>query len=170
MRIDMTPNGVGSAVHELMRDGTSLPDAVEAVTGALRKGALLESDLIPWMVRTAEQHVYQAHRPLAFNGGAEEGQRNVETQFQNAPSGRSLLNPHALDFLFSVPGFGRKRFGDCTVPDLKKVHHRWHAWGRTLTIKAKQIKDLYEEMVAKGAKTVDDLGLDRGSLMLKGLV
>ena len=171
MQIEMTPNGVGSAVHELLKSGLPLDDALESVGESLRKRdkEFLASELVGFCVRKAEQEVWSRHRPLAVNG-AEEGHEGDESQQRFAPSGRSLLNPRDTDFQFFVPGVGRKRFGDCTGSDLMKVHHRWHTWGRTLITKAKQIQELYEEMAEKGARTVDDLKLSRGSHLLTGLV
>ena len=171
MQIEMTPNGVGSAVHELLKSGMPLPDAYQSVSASLRKRdkAFLESELVDYLVRTAEQDVWHRRRPLALNG-AEEGHNVDETHGSVAPSARSLLKAHETDFQFFVPGVGRKRFGDCTGSELMKVQHYWHSWGRTLITKARQIKELYEEMAEKGAKTVDDLKLERGSPMLTGLV
>ena len=171
MQIEMTPNGVGSAVHELLRSGMPLEDAYQSVSAGLRKRGktFLESELVDYLVRSAEQDAWHRHRPLAVNG-AEEGHTRDDTQMRTAPSARSLLKAHPTDFQFFVPGVGRKRFGDCTGSELMKVQHYWHSWGRTLITKAKQIQELYEEMAEKGAKTVDDLGLDRGSPMLTGLV
>ena len=171
MQIEMTPNGVGGAVHELLRSGIPLDDAVQSVTESLRKRnqAFLKSELVDYVVRKAEQEVWSRHRPLALNG-VEEGQVAPEAHGSSAPSARSMFKANPLDFEFFVPGVGRKRFGACTVSDLMKIHHRWHNWGRTLITKARQIKTIYEKMAAQNIDTLDDLGLDGGSPMLTGLV
>ena len=173
MKIEMTPNGVGSAVHELLRSGMPLDEAIASVSESLRRrdGAFLRSDLVTWLVRQAEQNVWLRHRPLAVNdGGAEEGHPVLVTHRENAPSARLLSKANPLDFEFFVPGVGRKRFGACTVPDLMKIHDRWHKWGRTLITKAQQIKAVYQEMADRDVEKLDDLGLDGGSPMLTGLV
>ena len=88
MQIDMTANGVGSAVHELMRGGMPLEDALGSVGDSLRKRGdeFLASDLVDFLVRRAEQDVWHRHRPLATNG-AEEGQFGPESHASTAPSG-----------------------------------------------------------------------------------
>lgn len=171
MQIELTPNGVGSAVHELLKSGIPLEEAVQSVSESLRRRekAFLKSDLVDYIVRKAEQEVWSRHRPLALDG-AEEGQSHAGTQVVGAPSARSLFRANPLDFEFFVPGVGRKRFGACTTSDLMKIHHRWHNWGRTLITKAKQIKTIYEAMADKGVERLDDLGLERGAPMLTGLV
>ena len=171
MQIEMTPNGVGSAVHELLRTGIPLEEAIGSISDTLRKrnDAFLESDLLPWLVRQAEQDVWHRHRPLALIG-AEEGQDKNEDHGIVAPSARSLFKANPLDFEFFVPGVGRKRFGACTVSDLMKIHHRWNAWGRTLITKARQIKEIYHEMADKGVETLDELGLNAEAPLLEGLV
>ncbi len=171
MQIEMTPNGVGSAVHELLKSGIPLDEAVQSVTESLRKRdqAFLKSELVDYIVRKAEQEVWSRHRPLALDG-AEEGHGRSEAPSGSAPSARSLFRANPLDFEFFVPGVGRKRFGACTISDLMKIHHRWHNWGRTLITKAKQIKTIYEAMADKGVERLDDLGLERGAPMLTGLV
>lgn len=171
MQIEMTPNGVGSAVHELMANGSNLEDAVTKVIASLRKedSAFLASDLVGYCVRRAEQDVWQRHRPLALNG-AEAGHGTDEPHLARARPARSMFKANPLDFEFFVPGVGRKRFGACTTSDMMKIHHRWHHWGRTLTKKAQQIKKIYEAMNDKGVDSLDELRLDGGSPMLIGLV
>ena len=169
MKVEMTPNGVGSAVHMLMEDGlTSLPQAVDKVTKELRKDALLQSDLIPWMVRIAEQQVYQNDRPLAYGNGEAAGQVHSVTQVFAARPSRSLLESNPNDFLVSVPGYGRKRLGDCTRQDVRKVYEAYGSYRKTYAFKERLVKSLWQAMIDHDVQCVEELPVEWARKLIEG--
>ena len=156
MKLELTPSGIGSAVHELMRDGlTSLPQAVDRVTSECRQDALLESDLVPWMVRMAEQIEFQNNRPLAFGNGA--GQDETEAHADIARPARSLLKGNPNDFLVVVPGDGRKRAGDCTRQDVRKMYQYCGSYRQTYAAKERAFKSVWQAMIDQNVERVEDL-------------
>ena len=168
MRIEMTPNGVGSAVHELMFVGMSLPDAVDKVAAKIRKADLLNSDLIPWIVRIAEQHVYQRNRPLASGNGDGGGQGPDGTYTDPARPARSLFRGNPNDFLFSVPGYGRKRFGDFTRQDMRKLYEFYGSYRKTYTQKERVAKAMWQAMVDQNVQRVEGLSGDWARKLIEG--
>jgi hypothetical protein len=156
--IELTPQGVGGAVRELMGNGMSLDEAVKTVSRKLSSTSeFLESDLIEWMVRHAEHVVFQQCRPIAIIGN-NEGHPIAEAHDTTASVARSYFKANPHDFLVAVRGGGRKRLGDLTRPDVRKIADYYKSYKKTYASKELKARKVFDTMVNRNATIVEDLG------------